>query len=146
MGQQLKLFSNDFKVGPKLKAVLSECVKGCSLSREQIVDEMVQLAKEAGLVNGRAGCGTISLANLDAWIAPGKPNQIPLVLLPLFCFVVRDISPLCVVAAPLDVEVIGRKDAKTLAWAKMEIQARNLQKKKNRLLAEINGNETDGNR
>ncbi len=134
---QLNLFGHNLNVVSKIKEVMRESVRKCPLSREQIVNKMLFLAKEAELINGRGT--TISLANLDAWLAPGKVNLIPLIYLPLFCYVVCDLSALSVLSAPLDADVIGRKDAKTLAWAKMEIQARNLQKRKDELLLEING-------
>lgn len=140
MRGQLNLFSGNLNVISRLKEAMRESVRKCSLSREQIADEMLQIAKEAGIVSGRGT--TISLANLDAWLAAGKTNLIPVIYLPLFCHVVCDLSVLSVLGAPLDADVIGRKDAKTLAWGKMEIQARSLQKRMDKLLTEINANAT----
>lgn len=135
MPGQLNMFSRNLNVVSKLKEAMRESVRKCSLSRQEIVDEMIHLGKGAGIINGRGT--TISLANLDAWLAAGKVNVIPLVYLPLFCYSVRDLSPLCVLASPLDADVISSKDAKILAWARMEIKSKNLEKKKNRLLSEI---------
>lgn len=135
MGSQLNLFSRNLNVVSKLKEAMRESVRKCSLSREQIVDEMLHLGKGAGLVNGRGT--TISLANLDAWLAAGKVNLIPLVYLPLFCHIVRDLTPLRILASPLDADVISGRDAKILTWARMEIQSKNLQKRKNQLLTEL---------
>ncbi len=138
MRGQLDLFSRNLNVASKLKEAMRESVRKCPLSREQISDSMLILAREAELINGRGT--TISLANLDAWLAPGKVNLIPLTFLPLFCRVVGDLSALSALGAPLDAEVIGRKDAKILAWAKLEISARNLHERKDKLLREINCN------
>jgi len=139
MTGQLNLFSRNLNVVSRLKKAMRESVRKCSLSREQIADEMLHLGKGAGIVNGRGT--TISLANLDAWLADKKPNLIPVVYLPLFCHVVNDLSPIGVLALPFEADVIGRKDIKVLTWAKMEIQTKNLEKRKNRLLTEISKGE-----
>ncbi len=132
---QIDPFRPQIDVGTKLKAALRECVRKCRLSREQIVDEMALLAKQAGIGTGRGA--TISLANLDAWLAAAKVNQMPLVILPLFCHVVRDLAPLKVLIAPLEADVIGKREAKLLAWAEMEIRSRNLNRRKNKILSEV---------
>jgi len=141
MPRQLTMFGRNLNVVSKLKEAMRESVRRCSLSRQEIVDEMLHLGRGAGIVNGRGT--TISLTNLDAWLAAGKPNVIPLVYLPLFCYSVCDLSPLCELVSPLDAEVISGKDSKILAWARMEIKSKNLEKKKNLLLSEIarGGNE-----
>ncbi len=132
---QLDLFGPRIDVGSKLKGTLRECVRKCHLSREQIVDEMAHLAKRAGMDIGRGK--TISLANLDAWLAAGKINQIPSIMLPLFCHVVGDLAPFRVLAAPLEADVIGRRKVKLLTWAEMEIQSRGLNRRKNKILLEV---------
>lgn len=133
--RQLDLFRPQIDVGLKLKAALRESVRKCSLSREQIVDEMAHLARRAGMDIGRGK--TISLPNLDAWLAAGKVNQIPSVMLPLFCHVVSDLGPLKVLVGPLDADVIGKRKAKLLSWAEMEIQSRGLNRRKNKVLQEV---------
>lgn len=133
--RQLDLFGPPTDVGPKLKAALRECVRKCRLSREQIVDEMAHLARRTAMDKRRGT--TISLANLDAWLAAGKPNQIPSVMLPLFCHVVGDLNPFRVLVTPLDADVIGKRKVNLLTWAEMEIQSRGLNRRKAKILLEV---------
>jgi hypothetical protein len=98
---------------------------------------MRSLACIDGLGGGRGS--TISAASLDAWCSETKSNLIPLNLLPIFCRVVGDMTPLKVLAHPLDGEIIDSKEARLLAWAKMEVQAKTLARKKKKILSEIEG-------
>jgi hypothetical protein len=116
---------------------MREAIRNSTLSREEIADKMRLIAGIEGLGGGRGS--TVSAANLDAWCSETKSNLIPLHLLPIFCRVVGDLTPLKVLAHPLDGDVIDAKEARLLAWAKMEVQAKTLAKRKKKILSEIEG-------
>ena len=117
MAEQLNLFGPSLNVTSRLKASMREALRKSGFSREQIIDRMRALAKGDGLGGGRGS--TISLPNLDAWCSETKPNLIPVNLLPLFCHVTKDLSPLHVITAPLQATVVGKREMKLLAWARI---------------------------
>jgi len=117
--------------GPTLKAAMNEAVKACSLSREQIVDDMNSIAIIAGIsCNGRSQKITVSV--FDKWLAPGaSAYHIPFRLLHIFCRVVNNNLPLKAYASFFQgVSIVSTDDLKKLQWAKAELEAR-----KNRKIA-----------
>ena len=133
--RQLALFSPSLNVTARLKASMREALHASRLSREEVADKMRALAQVDGLGGGRGS--TISAANLDAWVAEGKPNLIPVNLLPLFCHVVACSEPLAILAAPLNALVVDRSEQQLLEWARVEVASRKLAKKRRRLLSEM---------
>ena len=124
--------------GPSLKAAMNEAIKGCSLSREQIVDDMNSLALTAGITcNGRSQKVTIAL--LEKWVAPGaKTYFIPLRLLPVFCRVIGSNLPMQVFASFFEnIQIVSTQDFKKLEWAEAEINARNHRKQASKLAQEV---------
>lgn len=135
MGTQLHLFGPNLNVTARLKTAMREAIRKGTISREEIVDRMRALAKADGMGGGRGS--TISLANLDAWCSETKTNLIPTHLLPLFCHVTKDITPLRVLAAPLGAGIVDWAEQNLLAWAKIEMKAKQIAKQRKRILSEI---------
>lgn len=124
--------------GPAIKSSMNEAIKRCSLSREQIVDEMNTLAYMAGIsCNGRSQKITTSL--LDKWVAPSATAYfIPIRLLPIFCRVVGSDLPLKAITTFFEnVRIISLDDFKKLEWATAEIQARSHRKQASKLAQEV---------
>ena len=124
--------------GPALKAAMNEATKGCSLSREQIVDDMNSLAAVADInCNGRSQKVTIAI--FDKWLAPGATAyHIPFRLLHIFCRVVNNNLPLKVYATFFQgISLISTEDLKKLQWAEVEIEARKNRKKAKYLGQEV---------
>ena len=115
----------------KVKAAMQKTIRQCSLSREQIVDKMQELAEVEGIKT------KISLSLLDKWVAQSAAHIIPWRLLPIFCKVTGSLEPIQALIAPLGVQIIFGDDIKVLAWAKAELQRRALNKKVRRLMEEI---------
>ena len=137
MAEQLSLFGPSLNVTSRIKATMREAIRNSTLSRDEIADRMRSIAGVEGLGGGRGS--TISAANLDAWCSETKPNIIPINILPIFCSVVGDLTPLKALAYPLHGDVIDAREARLLAWAKIEVQSRTLARKKKRILSEIEG-------
>ncbi len=124
--------------GPAVKMAMREVVRGSSLSREQIVDEMNRLATAAGITcNGRSQQVTPAL--LDKWLAPAAQQHIiPLRLLPIFCRAAGSNLPLqALAAACAGVRVIGEDDYLILEWARAEIAGKRARKLARRLAQEV---------
>ena len=124
--------------GSAIKASMNEAIKRCSLSREQIVDEMNSLSYMAGITcNGRSQ--KISSSLLDKWVAPSATTYfIPIRLLPIFCRVVGSNLPLQAIATFFEnVRVISLEDFRKLEWATAEIKARSHRKKASKLAQEV---------
>jgi hypothetical protein len=137
MGKQLNLFAPNLNTGPRLKAAMREAIRKSPFSREIIVEHMKTAAIVDGVCTGR-GC-TISMANLDAWCSESHVNLIPTSMLTIFCKVTGSIDPIRVIAAPLGGTVVDEKEAKLLAWARLEVQGRGIARRKKKILSEIEG-------
>jgi len=137
--RQKKLWEQlSLDAGPLIKAAMNESIKGASISREQIVEDMNRIALAAGITcNGR--CQKVTTAILDKWVAPGAAaHQIPLRLLPVFCSAVGSNLPLEAFSRCFaGVRVISEEDYKVLEWAKLEIASRQSRKQARRLAQEV---------
>ncbi len=122
---------------PRLKAAMREALKGCGLSREQVVDRMNELASLEGLsTGGRAKRVTLPL--LDKWVAEGAPEHvIPTKFIPIFCEATGDYGVLRVLARCLGLAVIGPEEQKLLEWARAEVEKRRIAKKARKLAEEL---------
>lgn len=124
--------------GPSLKEAMSEAISRCSLSREQIVDDMNRLAAVCGITcNGNSQKVTIDI--LNKWVAAGSfTHNIPIRLLPIFCRAVGSNLPLEVYAtAFIGARVIPAEEYKILEWGKAEIECRKARKIQRRISAEL---------
>ena len=122
---------------PRLKAAMREALKGCGLSREQVVDRMNELASLEGLTTGGRS-KKVTLPLLDKWVAEGAPEHvIPLKFLPVFCEAVGSFAPLQVLAGCLGLTIIGPEEAKLLEWARLEVERRRLRKRARQLAQEV---------
>lgn len=137
MAHQLKLFDPSLNVTSRLKMAMRQSIRGCAISREEIVDRMKAIARADGLGGGRGS--TISVPNLDAWVSETKANIIPVNLLPVFCRVVGDLDPLRVLVSPLGASVVDREELRLLEWAKVEVQAKQLARRRKKIMSELEG-------
>lgn len=128
---QVNLDPTDF-----LKIAMQEALKGCNLSRAQVVDDMNRAATCAGIRNeARGQC--VSEAILDKWVARGSRNHlIPLRLLPIFCQVTGSLLPLQAIMPP-GAEVISGYDVICLRWARVEKEKRRLSRESRKLAQEV---------
>lgn len=133
--RQLHLFGLSLNPVSRLKSAMRQTIKECRFSREQICDRMNRMAISEGLGGGRSD--KITVAALDAWVAESKTNTISVNLLPIFCQAAESLLPLRVLADCMGAELIDPKEAKILALAKLELEARKLAKRKKRLQSEI---------
>lgn len=120
---------------PRVKEAMRQALKNCPFSRDQVVDKTNDLARREGIsTNGRAQKVTAEM--LDKWVSQSE-HIIPWKLLPIFCRVVDDLSPLAALVAPLGAKVIGKDDAMLLKWARAEKETRRLRRVKRQIETEI---------
>jgi len=122
---QLNLFSSQslnptYEIKRNIRLELSMS----SLSRDQVVDRMNDIAGREGLH------GKISKATLDGWCKDSDPSRLPSPpWLVVFCHVTGSISPIQPMLFPLGSGVITEEDMRLLIWAKAEKEKRKAIKK-----------------
>lgn len=125
----------------RLKAAMREALHACALSREKVVNDMNALATLEGMTCGGKS-QKVTEPLLDKWCAAGSTAYvIPPRYIPLFCKVVGSVLPLKALAGPVGAEVITGEDVKLLAWAKVEVARRKLERDAQKLGREVGINE-----
>lgn len=116
-----------------LKAAMQEALKGCNMSRAQVVEDINRILSLAGMKSeGRP----VTEAVLDKWVARGaRSHLIPLRLLPVFCQATRSILPLQAIMPP-GAEVVYGEDLAFLRWAKVEVERKKLSREARKLAQE----------
>ncbi|MBW2062621.1 MAG: hypothetical protein JRI95_13820 [Deltaproteobacteria bacterium] len=119
----------------EIKRALRLALAKSDLSRDQIVDEMNDVAHLEGIEK------RLSKATLDSWTKNADRDRLPtLFWLTIFCFVLQDIGPIRALIDPLGYLLIGERDQKLLDWAKAE-QSKRRATKKARVALEFLDNE-----
>jgi hypothetical protein len=132
---QLDLWEDlSFDPTPHLKTAMRDAIKQSPLSREQIIDQITDLAERAGIIHQ-----PVTVDVLNKWTAPGSTSyMIPLKLLPIFCRVTGSNLPLEVFSkAFLGCRVISGDDYNLLQWARAETAFRQARAKARKLAKEI---------
>jgi len=121
----------------RLKAAMREALKDCGLSRDQVADQINELARREGTAtNGKAQRVTVEL--IEKWVSPSAAgNRIPVQYLPMFCRVTGSLLPLTALAAPVGADVIHGRERAKLAWAEAEIARRRTAVEARKLAQEI---------
>lgn len=137
MSDQLNLFNgHSLNPVPQVKEAMRNAIKASGKSREQVVDEMNDLARIEGIkTGGRAQ--EISLGIFEKWLSQSADHLISWKLLPIFCHVVNSIDPLRSLVGVLSAKVLRAEEVPLLEWAKAEKQRRTLGKKIRRLEGQI---------
>ena len=117
----------------RLKTAMRQALIECSLSREQVVDDINRLAGAEG-IKASGNSKKITTNTIDKWVAPASPaHMIPIKYIAIFCEVTNSILPLIALAAPVNAHVITNDEAMLLEIAKIDKQVRELKKKQKRL-------------
>lgn len=130
---QLPLFNRPtFNTVKILKENMRVTAGLCHLSREEIVDQMNDLADRYGV--SLVSNGRLRLDTFEKWINPNDlSRQMPMKALPVFCAVVMDYSALDVLARPVGAKVIGPEDRNLLKWARAYFSARDARREMRRI-------------
>lgn len=114
-----------------VKHAMAAALKGCGLSREQVVDKINDLAAASGIHL------RLTLSILEKWVAPSADNAIPYQLLPIFCRATESLEPIAALAAPLGVVLAGPREQRLIAIARADQETKRLRREKRRALEEL---------
>jgi hypothetical protein len=118
----------------QLKIAMNEALKGCGLSRAQVVDDMNRLAARAGMRGEDRQAVTETI--IDKWVARGsRAHIIPLKLLPIFCQATGSLLPVQALM-PAGSEIVSGEDLVCLRWAKAEKEKRRISREARKLAQE----------
>jgi len=134
---QGRLFGPTLNPTFRLKAALRQAMAESRYSRQQIAERMNERAQVEGLGLGRGGRMTVAV--LDAWAAGSKRHLPPAELIPLFCWAAESLLPLMALAECVEAELITGEERRLLEWARVEVEARRLARRRARLRKEIEG-------
>lgn len=139
MARQLGLFNQlTLNVLRDLKTAMARDAEASGLSREELCEQMNQLAERHGVRLVKGTGQNITMATLEKWLNPeDKERVIPAKALTVFCAATGSPEPMQVLAAPLGWRVIDDKQAKLLAVAEMERDVRRKKAMIRKLEAEI---------
>ncbi len=117
-----------------LKEAMHAATKNCGLSRDEIVDRMNDLAYRYGVSLASGNGMKLTRDIFEKWVNPQDTSrQVPVKALPIFCAIVKDITPFNILVKPLGAEVIGRDERRKLKWADAKLNV----KRENRVIREI---------
>lgn len=139
MVRQLGLWNQpNLNVIRPLKESMAEAAKGCDLSRDEIADQMNDLADRYGIILVKGRGKKLTVATLEKWLNPEEKQYLPSIkALPVFCAVVESKEPLRVLIEPLGFRIIDEKEAALLTWAEHYHTAKGCRAEMRKLEAEL---------
>ncbi len=127
-----------FNIVKPLKLAMVSAEKKSGLSREQIVDQMNDLAEQYGLRLTKGNGRNLTIDTLEKWLnSKDRSRVINIKALPVYCRVVGSNEPIAELIKPLGGMLIGQKDAKLLAWAKQYHRAKDARQVMKKIEAEL---------
>ncbi len=127
-----------FNIVKPLKLAMVSAEKKSGLSREQIVDQMNDLAEQYGLRLTKGNGRNLTIDTLEKWLnSKDRGRVINIKALPVYCLVVGSNEPIAELIKPLGGMLIGQKDAKLLAWAKQYHRAKDARQVMKKIEAEL---------
>ncbi len=138
MYQQSLFTTITYNVVKPVKLAMVQAEKSCGLSRDEIVDGMNDLAEQFG-VNLIKGSGKrLTVDTLEKWLNPNdRTRVINIKALPIFCRIVKDNGAIGELVKPLGGMLIGKQDARLLAWAKQYHRAKEARQAMKQIEAEL---------
>ncbi len=123
---------------PALSAAMNRAAnESRSLSREQIVDRMNDMARRAG-VSLNSNARTLSVAVLEKWLNPSETGHRPsLAAVHVFCLVLDDVRPLEVLLGLHGCGLMTREDRKLRDYGAAILAERDARKRKKQLEAKL---------
>ncbi len=123
---------------PRTKSVMNQMAARSGLSRDEILDRMNQIAKDAGISLSRGNAKSLTLATLEKWLNPANSEHVPsLMAVNVFCQAIKTVAPLEVSLHLHDCEVLTPEDALYRDYGKAIKAEREARKRKKRLELEL---------
>ena len=146
---QLPLMGDDSQAGrvmhvaglvPSVKAAMQRALAAVTppLSREQLVDRMNEIAKQAGAKMTPDKSRLLTLPTLEKWLCPNDTEHVPsLVALEVFMLAVDGRAPLDVLASLHGYRLISPEQVKILEYGQAKLSAKRAGRAMRRLEEEI---------
>jgi hypothetical protein len=116
-----------------VKQTLNKVVSESKFSREEVLDEINQLATQGG-ISLCSGSGGLGMATFNKWLDPNATAYIPgLVALVVLCEALDNNSPLAVLLEVLDLSIMGPEDRRYRDLGKLSEEMKVLKKKKRQI-------------
>lgn len=114
---QLGLFTdNELNPTYGIKRQIRLALSNTSLSRDQVVDRMNEIARREGLRK------TVSKATLDSWCKDSEPDRLPAPpWLTILCHVLGTTDPIGPILKALGWGLVNERGRKMLEWAEAEL-------------------------
>ncbi len=109
MVKQLFLFDqSSFNILQPLKQTMAKAAKECGMSREEICEQMNNLAERHGIRLMKGNGRYLNVTALEKWLNPMDTERVIILkALPIFCAVVDSEKPMLVMVKPLGFRLIG---------------------------------------
>jgi len=116
-----------------IKQALNRMSAESKKSREELLDEVNQLAEEAG-VSLCSGNGTLSIATLNKWLDPNAVGHVPSIVATVsLCQVMGNHRALEPILSALGLEAMGPNDRRYRDLGKITEEMKTLRKKKRQI-------------
>ena len=131
------LLTPELNVERAVKAAMNRAAKASGLSREQIVDRMIEVADRHHIPLTTGNARRLNVETLNKWLNPNS-DHCPLVrVLPVFCSVVRSLDPYSALIAPHGGMVIAGEDVVVYQWGRNEVALKRNKRLKQQLEAQL---------
>jgi len=126
-----------YNVIKPVKRAMVAALAACGQSREQVVDQMNELADQYG-VRLIKGNGKLSMETFEKWLNINDMERVVNIKgLVIFCAITGGIDPLQEMVKPLGFAIVGDKDAKLLDWARLYHKGKKAREAMKRIEAEL---------
>lgn len=123
---------------PRLKACMNQCVEESGLSREQALDLMNAIAKQAGIRLSAGNAKALSLPTLEKWLNPAEGGHTPSILtLNTFCAALKDFRPLEVILSTHGCEILSPDDRLERDYGRACMNEKRARKQKRQMEAHL---------
>lgn len=125
-------------VGFAVKEAMNLAAQKSGMSRDQIVDQMEEIARKNNIRLNQGNAKKLSVDMLEKWLNPNAAQRIgyPEAMV-VFCKAVGSVEPLAAGAAPLCAQVIDQRQAVVLEWAENQVAQKRLKKRFKELDREV---------
>ena len=139
MARQLGLFNQlTLNVLRDLKTAMARDAEASGLSREELCEQMNQLAERHGVRLVKGTGQNITMATLEKWLNPeDRERVIPTKGLPVFLAATGGIRTMQVLVAPLGWQVIDERQARRLELAELEDEIKEKKARIRKLAADL---------
>lgn len=123
---------------PRIKSAMRACVDESMLSREQVLDRMNHISRNAGIKLTKGHAKALSLPTLEKWLNANEREHIPGILgLSVFCAAIENTQPLNTLLATHGCEILTPENRIERDYGRACLAEKKARKQKRQLEASI---------